>query len=173
MIRKSGFTIIELLVVVVVIGILATVLISLFGRGSREKAYYTRTTTELNSISNAIALYIDKYNDYPAEISRDLPAEIKSSLTSSGTSGLPNAPYPDSIYDYENWVDPLDGSQIIQISVRFCPDSGPKSACRFPNEAWVTSAWDIKSALYYCIKGKCRSHISEPVTYPGKCVNCN
>jgi hypothetical protein len=95
-------------------------------------------------MSNALTLYIDKYNDYPADESRNVPAGVKEFLTSKEIGdGWPDAPYPGSVYDYDNWVDPDDGSQIIQISVRFCPASGPTTACAFPNEPWINSGTTI------------------------------
>ena len=87
--KKCGFTIIELLVVIVVIGILAMLLTSLLGKGSREKAFYTRTNSEMNSMSNALTLYVDKYNDYPAEASRDIPAGIKEFLSFTAACEVP------------------------------------------------------------------------------------
>lgn len=170
--RNSGFTIIEILVVVTVIAIIAALVISNIPRG-RERAYLTRSQAELTTLATAARLYAQKYDVYPEDVSRSIPAEIKEFIA-KGNQGdeWPDAPWPNSVYDYESWdIDGDTKMETIQISIRFCPVGGPIGACKFPSEPWATG-FGINSAYYYCIKGYCRSHQSEAVSYPGYCYNC-
>jgi hypothetical protein len=36
----------------------------------------------------------------------------------------------------------------------------------------ILNSWDSYSAMYYCVKGSCRSHQSKPINHPGFCINC-
>jgi prepilin-type N-terminal cleavage/methylation domain-containing protein len=166
-----GFTIVEILIVIFVMAILALLVVNNI-QGSTERAYLSRTVSEFTTFANALNLYAAKYNDYPADVSRSLPASLNEFIAKNEQGeDWPDAPWPGSVYDYENWPD-LDGVDTYQISVRFCPVGGPLSACKFPKEPWVTASWGVNSAVYYCLKGNCRSHQSEPKTYPGYCINC-
>lgn len=164
---KKGFTLIELLVVISVIGILASVLLVALS-SAREKAYLTRSKTEFRSIETALEIYkIDHNDQYPTDASRDtMPTGLEKYIT----GGWPKGPWPGSFYDWDSWD--LSGQKIYQISIRFCPIGGDLSSCRFPRQTWATN-FDVDSAAYYCIAGSCRSHESQPITYPGYCVNCN
>jgi len=62
--KTKGFTIIELLVVVAIIGILATVVLASLG-SAREKAREARKLTDLNQIRNAFELYYLDNGSYP------------------------------------------------------------------------------------------------------------
>ena len=167
--RKFGFTIVELLIVISVLGIIATLVVVNFA-GSRERAYSTRAQAELQTMANALKLYAEKYDEYPPEVERNVPAGISEFIAKSDTNQeWPEGPWPGSVYDYDNWD--IDGTPTYQISIRFCPVGGPLNACRFPNESWATG-FGINSAFYYCIEGNCRPSASEPVSYPGYCVNC-
>lgn len=179
--KNKGFTVVELLVVVVVIATIAAIVYTGYS-GSTERAYAKRADIELSTLANAAKLYALKYDNYPADASRSLPASLNEFIHSDDANvNWPNAPWPGSVYDYEAWdVDntkvpcsPTVGPscETFQISIRFCPVGGPLTACKFPKQPWVTG-FNINSAYYYCIKGFCRSHISELVTYPGYCVNC-
>lgn len=166
----SGFSLVEILIVIFVIGVLATIVITSVAN-SRNRANYSRSVTEFTTFANALKLYTAKYNTYPADVSRDLPAELNEFVTKDAQGqNWPNAPFPGSVYDYENWPN-LDGVDTYQISIRFCPAGGALSSCKFPNEPWA-SGFGVDSALYYCIKGNCRAHQNQPKTYPGYCVNC-
>lgn len=168
--KQRGFSLVELLIVMVVLGILAT-LVVMYVPKAREQTYFTRASAEFLTFANALKLYLAKYNEYPADASHGMPAELNEFIAKQDVnSEWPEAPYPDSVYDYDRW-DNLDGLDTVQISIRFCPAGGPLSACKFPNEPWATD-FDVNSALYYCIKGNCRSHQANPATYPGYCVNC-
>ncbi|MFA6341133.1 MAG: type II secretion system protein [Candidatus Paceibacterota bacterium] len=164
-----SFTLTELLVTIAIIGILS-VIIFFSVQGARERSYMARVKSEMRNIETALVLYSEKYGGYPADADRSIPPGLEEFLA----GGIfPSAPWPGSIYDWDNWINPDDGvSHIFQISVRFCPISGPLSACHFPRESWA-SGFDIDSSVYHCIYGSCRSHVSHPTTYPGYCLNCD
>lgn len=72
--RSQAFTIVELLIVIVVIGILASVTVVAFG-GMRARAIDTQSTSEFNSIQKALENFYSVNGRYPD------PAEM------NGTAG--------------------------------------------------------------------------------------
>lgn len=62
--NKNGFTIIELLIVIVVIGILATLALNAFGT-VQQKARNTQRVTTAAALAKAMKLYIADNNSYP------------------------------------------------------------------------------------------------------------
>jgi general secretion pathway protein G len=54
--NKNGFTIVELLIVIVVIGILAAITVAVFS-GAREKSQVNRASAELSSLRKAMLSY--------------------------------------------------------------------------------------------------------------------
>jgi prepilin-type N-terminal cleavage/methylation domain-containing protein len=162
---KKGFTLIELLVVIAILGVLSSVVLASLAK-ARSSAALARSKLEFRSLATAIELYTEDHNGvFPADVNRSLPPGLETYLSGGN---WPSAPWPDSVYDWENWTDPDTGLPILQISVRFCTDIG---VCNIPNEPWA-AGFDYYSAAYYCIEGACRSHISQPVDYPGYCINC-
>lgn len=68
--KQAGFTLVELLVVISVIGLLASViLISL--NSARAKARDSRRKADLTQISKALELYYDTYGGYPTSAWND------------------------------------------------------------------------------------------------------
>lgn len=179
--QSQGFTIVELCVVMVVIGILAALTYSIIVPHYRERTYYTRSITELNAMGNATKLYVAKYNDYPPDVVRDVPAGIKEFVQGqTSTDNWPDAPWPGTVYDYDNWPPDSNGpNQTYQISIRFC-NAGDNATCKSLANKYLKDYvpkttldnWDSYSAVYYCIQGSCRSHQSKPMNHPGYCVNC-
>jgi prepilin-type N-terminal cleavage/methylation domain-containing protein len=172
-IKSKGFTLIELLVVIAIISILASIVFNSVGR-AKDKAYFSRAKLEFKSMDTALALYYEDNEDYPPDADRNIPSGLEEYLaTAEGVDVWPSAPWPGSVYDWDNWDDPdNEGEKIYQISIRYCPAGGALEDCNFPNEDWA-EGFGVNSAMYYCVSGSCRSHRNEPIDYPGYCVNCN
>lgn len=177
---QAGFTIVELTVVIVILGILAGLTYSVAVPRYRERTYYTRMTSEMNTMGNGMTLYAAKYNDYPADANRDVPAGIKEFLQGQYLDTWPDGPYPNSVYDYDNWpADAFGPQHTYQISLRLC-NAGDDAGCKANAQKYfkgqieesVLNTWDSSSAVYYCIKGSCRSHQNKPMNHPGFCINC-
>lgn len=162
---QRGFSIVELLIVMVVIGIIAGFVFFVLPN-SRERANYSRAESELRAMGNATKFYVDKYDSYPADVNRGLPAGLEEFVQAE--EEWPDAPWPGSVYDYDLYDN--DG-ETVQISIRFCPIGGPLSACNFPDEEWA-EGFQVNSSMYYCIKGNCKAHPSQADDFPGYCINC-
>lgn len=177
----TGFTMVEIIVVIVILGILAGLTYSYAVPKYRSRTYYTRSISELNTMGNAMTLYVAKYNDYPPDVVRDVPAGMKEFIQGEGVNDAwPDAPWPGTVYDYDNWpADAIGPLHTYQISIRFC-NVGDNATCKANAikylSGYVSSAtldnWDAASSVYYCIKGSCRSHQGKPMNHPGFCVNC-
>lgn len=177
---QTGFTLVEIVVVIVVLGILAAITYSYGVPKYRERTYYTRSISELNTMSNAMQLYIAKYNDYPPDVVRDVPAGMKEFIQGQYSDDWPDAPFPGSVYDYDNWPPDTNGpQQTYQISVRMC-SAGDNATCKANANKYLKgyasdsalANWDSYSSMYICIKGSCRSHQDRPMNHPGYCINC-
>ncbi|MEK7193234.1 MAG: type II secretion system protein [Patescibacteria group bacterium] len=93
---KKGFTLIEILIVVTIIGILASVV--LVGLGpSRNRALDVRRQTELRQVQNALELYFNAQGQYPIYAGSSVEANyvnMKAQILASGIgiNNLPNDP---------------------------------------------------------------------------------
>ena len=63
--KQSGFTIVELLIVIVIIGILAGLVITTFV-GIQQRARNSERQTDINSVSSQLEGYFAKSSGYPA-----------------------------------------------------------------------------------------------------------
>lgn len=62
--KQQGFTIVELLIVIVVIGILAALVITTF-TGIQQKSRNTERTTDIKSLHQSLESYFAQENKYP------------------------------------------------------------------------------------------------------------
>ncbi|MCA9333011.1 type II secretion system protein [Candidatus Saccharibacteria bacterium] len=180
--KQNGFTLIEIVMVIAILGVLAVIVYAITVPNWKQRTYYSRSISELNTMQNAFKLYLAKYNDYPPDENRNVPAGIKEFIQSqAGSEAWPEAPFPGSVYDYDNWPPDSNGPEhTYQISIRFCNLGESNAVCKANAKKYLSSyvdaatldAWDSQSSMYYCLKGSCRSHQSKPMNHPGYCVNC-
>lgn len=94
--NKNGFSLIELLVVISIIGVLSAVLTANFV-GMRERARDAQKIQDLNSMKTALRSYYNDHQGYPAK---------DSLLTAIGTSNyMPSLKDISFPYNYEPSVD--------------------------------------------------------------------
>ena len=97
--RESGFTLIEMLIVIVVIAILIGVLLPNF-RGTQDEAAEQRARSELRTIATALeSYYIHNSNAYPAALSSLITA------TPRIISVIPDDPFRAAGTDYSYALD--------------------------------------------------------------------
>lgn len=67
-IAKQGFTLMELLLVIFIIGILATAAITTFGPTVRQGAWLAEARTNMSRVKTAAYAYYNKYSEYPPDL---------------------------------------------------------------------------------------------------------
>lgn len=106
--RKRGFSLIEVLVVVAIIGILSVIVLVTL-QGTRESARDSRRLSDLASLRLGLALYYSDHEQYPIPINGTANSGPDLSITSSaGTifSGSSNPLFPG--YLSKPLVDPVN-----------------------------------------------------------------
>lgn len=98
--RNKGFTLVELLIVVSIIGILSTLLTANF-IGVRQRSKDAHRKSDLRQIQSALELYRSDQGSYPATVSN---------CTCSGSACLMSPDCSTSIYLQKVPVDPNGGS---------------------------------------------------------------
>ncbi len=116
--KRRGFTIIELLVVLAIIAIIASVVLALFG-GPKAKGRDARRLSDMKEIHNALSLFVNNFGTYPdcplvaitgvddclSKALRDagVMSTVPRDQVNVGTcSGLPDSPDPkSSVYCYK------------------------------------------------------------------------
>jgi len=102
--RKKGFTLIELIIVVAIIGIIAGIAIPRF-LGVRTKAKVTRAFADMANIGTALEMYYVDKDEYPvlADGETDLGTAIDGDLDLGDyISSIPDDPFgdPDEVLNY-------------------------------------------------------------------------
>ena len=88
--KKSGFTLIELLIVISIIGILAALLLANFS-GTRERARDTKRKSDLNQMKNALRLWYNDYQKYPATGTEMTSGKGDTRIGGCGTGATPSS----------------------------------------------------------------------------------
>ena len=120
--RQDGFTLVELLVVILIIGILAAIAIPAF-LGERYRAQDTDAKTAVREAETALATYYQDHQDYVAT-GADLQ-DIQPSLT-SGPGATVTVSNPGGNQTYLVTVTSLTGNTF---SLREDPNTGPVRLC--------------------------------------------
>lgn len=81
--KRAGFTIVELLIVIVIIGILAAITVVAFN-GIQNRSYNTAVQSDLNSFAKKMGLYQAENGSYPLALS--ITMDIKFSRSAYNTN---------------------------------------------------------------------------------------
>jgi len=125
--NKKAFTLIELLVVIAIIGVLAAILMPVFGK-AREGARRAICVNNLRQHGIAWYMYLDEHNDcFPmlnfGSFISGLPADIQcSDITFGGKAGGPGSAYESYTADMRPLNRYLDVDNTSSAEIFHCPD---------------------------------------------------
>ena len=144
---KKGFTLIEVLIVIFIIGLLASVV--LIGLGSfRARGRDARRAADLRSIQHALELYYGKSGSYPVLNWAGLKTELVSA--DIGVTVVPDDPASGQSYQYgSNSQSYVLGAKLEDKNnqlLRDDFDGGPGS------DTFEVNCGDPANDEYYCIK---------------------
>lgn len=94
--RRRGFTLVELMVVIVILGILATA-VTLKVMGALREARVNRAKEDLSKVVQALETYRAKKGEYPEDLSA-LTEPLDENYTEGLLSGIPKDPWGNEYY---------------------------------------------------------------------------
>lgn len=165
-VKESGFTIVELLVVIVVIGILAAITVTTYN-GIQGRARDTSRMVDIGSIAEHIELYKVQTGSYPVTTT-NVTTDGSSGATTDSNCGvgtqsinwvpdlvpnyIPTLPQSDGVRPYgpgsgcyKYWS---NGEDYI-ISAWLAVESGPHTGAMYRRVGFGNVAWDTGNN-YYC-----------------------
>lgn len=140
--KKKGFTIIELIITLFIIGVLASIAIPKYV-SLMEKANLAATIGNLSAIRSALNIYYATFLLYPDSIDPEAAPKFKENLT--------EIPYVKSKYPYGN-DSPYGNSVTISINAGEVPSTKGKGWFynKTDGKVYINSiANDIKGEIYY------------------------
>lgn len=157
---KKGFTLIEMAVVLLIIGILSTVVIRNIG-GQTVMARDQRRIADLRTVSTYLANYLAKYGAFPTS---NTWSDLQTAIANAGISPtLPNDPLAGASYSYFYCTDLGTGGQINHFILRARLEQSQTQAPKLyetsynsgtPPPGWTCSpsGFDCQAAnnRYYC-----------------------
>lgn len=167
---KRGFSLLEVLVVIAIIGILSSIILATLSTGHFE-ARLVETKQEMKNFRQALQMYLTDHGEYPDDVDRSVPPELMGTYLIDRF--WPEGSWPNTTYDWDAWNTNTD-NPIYQITLR-CGDKGNKSDdCEFIDKTEWDNAGSCtanqNSSIYFCIQGDCVPHIHDNNTC-GKCLN--
>ncbi|MBW7992753.1 MAG: prepilin-type N-terminal cleavage/methylation domain-containing protein [Planctomycetes bacterium] len=114
--KRSGFTLVEILIVVVILGILAAIVIPQFTEASTE-AKSSSLCTDLQTLRSQIELYKVQHNDIPPSFA-NFTAQMTAQTDITGAVGTDYGPYMQKIATNQfNNLNTLDNTGTVGDNV--------------------------------------------------------
>ena len=151
--NKSGFTIVELLIVIVVIAILAAITIVAYN-GIQDRATYTKYNGSIAQVKKALDLYYAENDKYPIVATYTYYcADPAAFLSEIKTSSIAPASCRDANTNYDSYAYRTTGtgSEYKLIYIRPAMSEGAKALV--PTERRDSSRWSASSAWGYWSTG--------------------
>ncbi|NJN21361.1 MAG: prepilin-type N-terminal cleavage/methylation domain-containing protein [Leptolyngbya sp. RL_3_1] len=145
---QSGFTLIELMVVVIIIGILAALALPAYTAMVR-RARYAEVKLQMGTISKEAQIYLVEHGQYPPDVNGNTPP--------AGMINWPQEVPFDGRYDYDHWG---VGQNQCYVQVGFVGESQQRQYQVHAINAQPSSfqAFDdnlvLGVALYDCASGR-------------------
>ena len=121
--KRVGFTIVELLIVVVVIAILAAISTVAY-TAIQDRARYSRAVSNLETINKAVNLYQAQHGSFPLATAwryyctyQSTPNDFIPGLT-DGVQGMPEAPCEGATNSDDTWIYRSDGTGYKLLYIR-------------------------------------------------------
>ncbi|MEA2733721.1 MAG: ral secretion pathway protein [Humisphaera sp.] len=114
--RKGGFTLVEILIVVIILGILAAIVIPQFTSASQD-ARRNSLTSQLQTLRSQLELYKLQHLDaLPTDLVGSAPAwtQLTNKTNDRGTTGT-GSDYPFGPYLQADPKNPLNGSSTVKV----------------------------------------------------------
>ena len=115
-VRKGGFTLVEILIVVIILGILAAIVIPQFTSASQD-ARKNSLTSQLQTLRSQIELYkLQHLDQLPSSLVASTPLwdQLINKTNASGTTGTSTA-YPFGPYLQSAPTNPLNGKNAMLV----------------------------------------------------------
>lgn len=151
---QPGFTMIELLVVIVILGLLSTIGLGSF-RSSQAKSRDVRRKAELGQIARALEMYYNDHKEYPA--ATDLPSS-GGIFTDSNTNYMLKFPQDPGVGKYGYYQ--IDSGKGYALMARLENNKDRDVPTTVDGDTAVYSGGACGAATCDCLSGGCNYAIS-------------
>jgi prepilin-type N-terminal cleavage/methylation domain-containing protein len=152
--QNKGFTIVELLIVIVVIGILALLVITTYS-GIQAKARNTKRSTDLQSLQTRLEAFYNDNGYYPSLT--DLNSDTWVQTNMKGT-------------DLNSMVDPSNAAKSNDL-VATMPTAGKVYSYAVTNSAGTSCESDDTTCATYVLTAKYEGSVNGATTYVKNSLN--